>query len=190
MTSINSGQYIYDSNVKALDLSNLKKFDLSKAPEALYQRMVRSHEKVLESKYTSIAASSQNAANKDYATVEVNGKIVARISNQGYTETSSALAKELSKKGMPGDVNGQKGPVLAQARAEFIADLLGGEIVKNSTALTQAQYMAASSARPIVDRQAMFEDPMYEQLQKIRTARTLYMAQKIGQEGSEPTLQK
>jgi len=182
MTSITSGLYIHNANARAVDLSNLKKFELSKAPEDLYQRMVQGQEKILESKHSNAAGFSNSAANKDYAVVEVNGRIVARINNQGYTQTSNALANRLSGKGMPGDVNGQKGPVLAQARAEFIADLLGGKVVKSSTALTQGQYNAASLPHSVVDLQAMQADPMYQQLQKTKAARTLYIAQRIGQE--------
>lgn len=61
--------------------------------------------------------------------------------------------------------------------------MLGGKVVKSATALSQAQYEQLDQPRPTVDVEAMKLDPMYQQLQKTMQARTLFLAQQMGQEG-------
>lgn len=81
-------------------------------------------------------------------------------------------------------MNGQTGPVLAQARADRIAELLGGEVAKSSTALTQSQFAVIPQPKTDFGTQALIKEPAFEQLQKIKEAKTLFLAQQFGQSGS------
>ncbi len=96
-------------------------------------------------------------ANQPYATVEVNGKTVATLYNSGSAETSNAAYAQYGSK-MPND--GQ-GPVLAQKRAEYLAKMLGGKVVKAGSALTQTQYSQLPPMEFKLDTAALMADPMY-----------------------------
>ncbi|WP_321499992.1 hypothetical protein [Breoghania sp.] len=104
-----------------------------------------------------------------YAAVLVDADIVATIDNQGVVSSKNELGAKL-KDILRGEVNGTNGPDLAQARAEQISDFLGGEIVKADTAITQAEFEGLPSAEGIqqsLDYEAMKNDPMFEQLQRM-----------------------
>lgn len=167
---------INDANVKALDVTALNKFKLSEAPEDLYNRVLEAQKSFLEHRYTEHPDLSDNPAYQNYATIEVNGKVVAEIDNHGFTKTSNALGNKLGDLFSDGE-NGLSGPKLAQYRAEKIAELLGGDIVKSSTALTQTQFNAVPEPERIIDYEAMSHDPMYTQLEKLEEARTMFLAQ-------------
>ena len=180
MTSLQAGLPIDHPNIKLIDNSKLKSFAIHEGPQDLYQRFVDSTEKFLEIRHSQMPDTSSHPAYRDYATVRVDGKVVAEIDNNGFVKTSSALGAELAD-GLPGQVNGRTGPVLAQARAEYIAGLLGGKVEKSASALTQHQFEALPKPRISVDHAAVEADPLYHDLQKIKQARTLFLAQQIGQ---------
>jgi hypothetical protein len=185
MTTIQAGIPINQPGVKPLDMSKLKMFNIAEASEEVYQRYIENSEKVLEARYSQAPDTSNSPAYKPYATVQVNGKTVAEIDNHGFVETSNALSSKLN--GKLGEIDqqiGTNGPVLAQARAEIIAKLLGGEVVKSSTALTQSQFDAIPEPRSNVGFEAMKEDRGFEMLQKTKEARTLFLAQQIAQSWS------
>ena len=172
-------------NAQALDMSKLKAAHLSRAPEDLYRRMVEAQKTILESDYAQKPDTSKNPAYQNYAKVMVGGKVVAEIDNHGYTTTSNSIGAKLQDQ-LPNEAGGViQGPKLAQARAEFIAEMLGGEVVKSSTALTQNQFRAIPPIEMKVDVAAMQEDPRYEELQKLQQARTAFLAQQIAQENGE-----
>jgi len=78
-----------------------------------------------------------NAPQNTYATVKVNGKVVATLYNGGVsmmTNDAAAAVGELQ------DPPGLSGPNLAQWRADNYARLLGGTVEKASTAITQSQW--------------------------------------------------
>ena len=185
MTSVQAGFSLLDPNVKPLDMSTLKPIHISEAPQGVYERMMDAQKSMLEHKYTTPPDTSNNPAYKAYAEVIVNGKVVAEIDNHGWTKTSNALGARLQK-GLPmeGAHGESQGPALAQARAEYIAEMLGGKVKKSSTALSQLEFYAVPAPKAEVDYEAMRLDPMYAQLQKTEHARTAFLTQQIAQENS------
>lgn len=79
-----------------------------------------------------------NAPQNIFATVRVNGEVVATLYNGGSSMMTTAAAGAVGDLQDPPGLNG--GPDLAQARAERIARALGGTIEKAPTAITQSQW--------------------------------------------------
>jgi hypothetical protein len=179
MAAIQAGMSIHDPRVTEIDTSKLKKNHVSEMGEGDYQRFVETQEMALKLQYSTAPDTSGNPSYEDYATVEVGGKVVATIDNHGFVSSSNAAAGRFSGE-IPNDVNGQNGPVLAQARAEKIAALLGGEVVIAASALSQQQFKAIPEPQVQVDYKAMMNDPAYTQLQKTKEARALFVAQDVG----------
>lgn len=75
-----------------------------------------------------------------YAQVVLGGRVVATLSNNGYATTANADANRF--RAIFEDDRGLTGPALAQSRADRIAALVGGNVVKSNTALTQSQWEA------------------------------------------------
>ncbi len=122
------------SNAIPIDGSKMK---LQKAPDEVLSRF-----KDFEARLNTRPVI---APDPPYATVTRNGKVIAKISNNGSVETSNALGSKLMD--ILNDGN-SRGPELAQKRARQIADALGGEVVKASTAQSQTQWQT----RPPVER--------------------------------------
>jgi hypothetical protein len=179
MTSIDGRLNL--SGLRPLDMSKLKPIKISEAPEELYQRLISAQESFLESRYSQAPDTSGNPAYQPYAVVKVNGKVVAEIDNHGFTETSNALGGIIREALADADRRAgvKQGPRLAQARAEKIAELLGGKVEKAATALTQSRFETIPQPRATVDRAAMEKDPLYERLQQTKAARTLFLAQQL-----------
>ena len=182
-------------NINLLDTSNLKKINVSELPEDQYQsfmereqQRIAANRQFLENQYTRYTAPdySNDPRMKSYATITVGGQVVAKIDNQGVIETDDALGAKLRDM-LLGDVNGTNGPDLAQARAQQIATLVGGTIVKSNTAMTQNHFNALppiEQPKAVVDYEAMKQDPLYAQLQNMsanfestKQKRTEYLAQ-------------
>jgi len=85
---------------------------------------------------------ADNAPQNTYATVKVNGKVVATLYNGGSSMMSNAAAAEV---GDLQDPPGLGGPDLAQWRADRYAKLLGGTVEKAPTAITQSQWTPRQS---------------------------------------------
>lgn len=62
MTSIQAGIAINNPNLRALDMSTLQLKSASEMPEELYRRFVGAQEKLLESRHSQTAGTSQNPA--------------------------------------------------------------------------------------------------------------------------------
>ncbi len=143
--------------------ADLKPIDVAELPEDRYQSYrdgeqlrLAANKRYLESQYTdrswtdTVEASleafplADTPATQPYATVVVGGKVVATIDNQGVVASDDELGQKLQGI-LQGDVDGANGPDLAQARAEQIAELLGGEVRKVDTAMTQSQFNASPS---------------------------------------------
>lgn len=179
---------------RGIDTANLKMTNIWELPEADYQEHLAAMEAGvanLESQYTDRSWSATVEASlkafppssipqtEAYATVNVGGKVVATIDNQGVVGSSDAVAARLEGK-LPDSLNGTNGPNLAHARAEIIAKLLGGRVEKASTALTQSQFNALPSpAEPEgkIDYEAMKKDPWYMQLENLKQKRAEFLAQ-------------
>lgn len=179
MTSIQGGMSINLASARQIDTSKLKLINVAESPEQEYRSYVAAQETFLESAYSRPSDTSGNPTYQPYAVVKVKGKVVAEIDNHGFTGTSNQLAGKVREAIADADRQAgvKQGPLLAQARAEKIAQLLGGEVVKATTALTQRQFEAIPQPRATVDRTAMEKDPLYQQLQNTKSARTLFLAQ-------------
>lgn len=164
----------------------LKPMRIAELPEEDYQGAVDALESMLRGKYMQSELMiepdpsylANHPAMKTYATVVVGGKVVATLDNQGMMTTDNALGAQL--RGLPDQVNGRGGPDLAQARAEHVAALLGGKVVKAKTAISQAQFNAnpidQERLRPKIDVDAMRLDPMNAQIQALKAERAAYLA--------------
>lgn len=174
----------------AVDAANMRWFDVSalklqKLDEA-FDRQGTSAETIAKaaqfSQHTEALTTAVHPAYQPYAVVRVGGKVVAEIDNHGFAKMSNADAAKLGES-LPGAVNGKNGPVLAEARAELIAERLGGRVEKSASALTQSQFEAV--APPVPD-----QGRSVEALQKAAQAQSAFTAQQFaqstGQAGGSP----
>jgi hypothetical protein len=118
--------------------------------------------------------------NQDYATVEVNGKTVAKIANNGYVTTSGAMAASLHEL-FAAENKTLSGPALWQERGEKIAQLLGGSMVKSASAMDQAAYLTTAKKVETTSSSATLSNATtpkvsVENLEKSQEAQTLFMA--------------
>lgn len=174
--------------------ARLKPIKIWELPDDRYQtfmegsrRRIKVNQIYLQNQYseTTFPDLSNEPRLQNYATVVVGGKVVATIDNQGGVESSDALGQRL-RFVLKGDVNGTNGPDLAQVRAEQIARMTGGQVVRAETAITQHQFNTLPSIASVtttVDYAAMRQDPMYaniqsmiEQLQNTERMRAEYLA--------------
>ncbi|MBP2560484.1 hypothetical protein J2857_003253 [Neorhizobium galegae] len=170
-------------NAIVLDRSNLKAINVAELPEDQYQQFmevtrngIEANKKYLESQYTerTFPDYSNDPRMKTYATITIAGRVVATIDNQGVVTTASdALGERVSKllkDGLAGEANVPGGPASAQFRAEKIAELLGGRIVKASTAMTQRQYNAMppfEGPTITIDYEGMKNAPLSAQIDRM-----------------------
>ena len=162
-----------------IDTGKLKEADIRELSGTEYRQFIID---ALEARYNKLPDTANHAAYQPYATVEVNGRVVARIDNHGWAQMSNSLGARLSAQ-LPGEIDGQTGPVLAQKRAEIIAEALGGEVVNAPTALTQSAFDALRPPGITVDQTAMQADPLYQILQKTKQIESQFRAQQIAREG-------
>ncbi len=125
------------SEVRKLDSLGLKIVSIDDMPE-LRDRMATHWLNMQAAESRMATEVPDNAPQNIYATVKVNGKVVATLYNSGGSMMTNAAAGAVGDLQDPPGLNG--GPNLAQARAERIAKVLGGTIEKAPTALTQSQW--------------------------------------------------
>jgi hypothetical protein len=165
--------------VQKLDISGL---NVRKASDEEIARF----KKIEELRYTRPINLENHPSQKIYAEVIVNGKSVAKVYNSGAMETSNAMYGKVSKLDSVNNPQGG-GPMLAQERAEDIAKLLGGKVVKSSTAITPAEWAKVPPIEFEVDYAAMEQD-RNEALLRAESAKTVFQTQVIAQnEGAEVT---
>ncbi|MCG8356193.1 MAG: hypothetical protein MI920_11515 [Kiloniellales bacterium] len=181
MTTELQGIRIDAPGVRAIDSSKLTSFNIVESSDEVFQNFIAKEQEFLEALYSRPADTSHHPAYQSFGTVTLNGKVVAKIDNNGFVETSNAMGGRLLDQ-LPGDVNGKSGPILAEARAAKIAELLGGRVEKSSSALTQSQYEALPKPGLQTDYARMTADPAYDRLQKIEQARSNFLAQQMAQE--------
>lgn len=134
INSLSSGIRI--SSLKPLDTSKL---EIKKAsPE-----MIAEMDEIWKNQFRIPVGKSDNQPDNIYATVKVNGKIVATLYNSGAALTSNTGYGSMKNLPSMGEKEKAIGPELAQKRAEEIAKSLGGKIEKASTAKTAAQWQPA-----------------------------------------------
>lgn len=102
------------------------------------------------------------------------GKVVAAIGTHGFVETSNAM----------GDAGVASGPLLAEARAEKIAAAVPGAIVHAPTAMSQSAFYGVPHTKATVDDAAMRRDPRYAELERLKQARAVFLAQQMAQGGA------
>jgi hypothetical protein len=104
-----------------------------------------------------------NAPQNVYATVKVNGKVVATLYNAGSSAMTNDAAAKVGNLQDPPGLDG--GPDLAQWRAESIAKATGGTIEKAPTAIAQSEWTPRQSVSRTYSRaqlDAAFEAVMAE----------------------------
>jgi len=180
MSTIESGISLFDAQSRMNGLREKKLMHISEASEEIYKNYVNSGERLLEARYRKNSGEEDNPRNQEYASIEVNGRTVASIDNNGFVGTSNGVSNALQQL-FAREGNGLNGPALAEERAAKIAATLGGKVVKSSTALTQSEYNATPAPGMNVDVEALRQDPFYAQLQKTKQARDAFLAQSIGQ---------
>lgn len=169
---------------KLRGLEGVKQFDPAALPEDQYQAYMESeriylelsqrHLEFLHMNLQEQASAPPSPRTEAYAKIVVGGKVVATIDNQGVVGTeNSAIGDRINKlimNGLAAESNLSGGPSTAQSRAERIAKLVGGEIAKANTALSQNEFEALppNDGKPKIDYEAMEMDPMYSQLQSCR----------------------
>ncbi|MEH2587946.1 hypothetical protein [Bradyrhizobium sp. AZCC 1721] len=125
------------SAVKALDISGLKIMSVQDNPE-LRDLMATSWLRMQAANSTIATDVPDNAPQNIYATVKVNGKVVATLYNGGPSAMTNEAAGRVGDLQDPPGLNG--GPDLAQWRAERIAKAVGGTVEKASTAIAQSAW--------------------------------------------------
>lgn len=165
-------------NAQPIDAAKLQVTKITEASDSLFQAFIDGQEMMLRNKYARIPDTSAHPGYRTYATVVVNGREVASVDNNGFLISSNALGAKLGDQ-LPGSVNGKTGPVLAQARAEVVARMLGGTVKPAASAMTQTAYEAMPKLKVTYDATAMTEDPIYDRIQELRRARTLFLAQQM-----------
>jgi galactokinase/mevalonate kinase-like predicted kinase len=127
------------ASLKKLDTSGLKIISVNDNPE-LRDQMATNWLNMRADEAVMATGVPDNAPQNIYATVKVNGKVVATLYNGGSSwMTNDAAAKAVD---LP---NSGGGPNLAQARADYIAKATGGTIEKASTAITQSEWTPRQS---------------------------------------------
>lgn len=167
----NARQGIPVSAVKAIDMSGLKVTSVRDNPE-LRDLMAENWLRMQAAQAAAATDVPDNAPQNTYATVKVNGKVVATLYNGGSVAMTNQAAAMVGDLQDPPGLNG--GPDLAQWRAERIAKAVGGTVEKASTAITQSAWRPRETTSPIYTRQqldAAFEAMMAEQ-QKATAQRT------------------
>jgi len=125
------------SALKAIDPSVLKIIPVKDLPE-IRDLMAENWLRVKSFDAAAATDVSDDAPQNTYATVKVNGKVVATLYNGGSSAMTNDAAAKVGDLQDPPGLNGS--PDLAQWRAEHIAKAVGGTVEKASTAITQSAW--------------------------------------------------
>ena len=148
------------SELKKLDTSGLKAVSIKDHPE-LRDRMATMWLATQAANSAAATDVPDNAPQNIYATVKVNGKVVATLYNGGSSVMTNAAAATVGDLQDPPGLIG--GPDLAQSRAARIAKAVGGTIEKASTAITQSEWRPRQSVSVSYTRQQL--DAAFEAMQ-------------------------
>ena len=130
------------SDAQKLDISGLKIISVQDNPE-LRDLMATNWLKMQAAKSTMATDVPDNAPQNTYATVKVNGKVVATLYNGGSAAMTNDAAGKVGDLQDPSGLRG--GPDLAQWRAERIAKAVGGTVEKAPTAIAQSAWTPRQS---------------------------------------------
>ncbi len=156
------------------DLSSAPSFHISEAPEEVYQNYITGMKSFLEGLHSSIENYHGNPVNDTYAEIMKDGKVIAKIDNNGAVESSNALGSVI--RDIVQGAKAPKGPALAQYNAEQIAEALGGDLVIKDTAMTELAYAQAPKPYMSINYEAMQADPLFESLMNLQKMRSAYTA--------------
>lgn len=137
----NAKQGIPVSALKKLDTSGMKIISVEDIPE-LRDQMATNWLNMQAAQAAFATEVPDNAPQNVYATVKVNGQVVATLYNGGSSAMTNAAA---AKVGDLPDSGPNGGPNLAQSRAEYIAKATGGTIEKASTAIAPSEWTPRQS---------------------------------------------
>lgn len=180
---------IYGPGSYPIDLSKIKKLDIPLGEvRKLSDQEIEKFQKIKEMLYSKPANLNElkdHVSQKIYAEVKVNGQTVAKLYNSGASETSNATYARVKNLPSMGENEKSTGPELAQKRAEEIAKALGGTVVKSSTAVTQAQYLATPpfEVKYTIDYEAMERDRRAAE-GRVVTPQTQVDAQSLADDGA------
>ncbi|WP_275187388.1 hypothetical protein [Bradyrhizobium sp. CSA112] len=166
------------SAVKKLDTSGLKTISIKDVPE-LRDRMAAMWLDMQAAKSALATDVPDNAPQNTYATVKVNGKVVATLYNGGSVAMTNEAAGKVGDLQDPPGLNG--GPDLAQWRAERIAKAVGGTVEKAPTAIAQSEWKPRQTTSTNYSRaqlDAAFDAMMAEQQKAIGPRSAGYSAQR------------
>ena len=185
MTNITQPIPLNHYAIKALDVGKFQILNAYDMPEDKYNNFVKAEENALRAKYSSIENINGNSRYDEYATIQKDGEVIASVSNNGaithYGEINQNKVKDIYS-----NVSGQ-GPDMAKLIAEKISNYVGGNIIKSSSAITQAEFMSTPKSFVKTDYLAMKNDDAYKMLQKTKEARVMVLAQEMGQANTVKT---
>lgn len=138
------------SDLKRLDTSGLKAVSLKDHPEL---RDLLASAWLQRNAALTGSEVPDNAPQNTYATVKVDGKVVATLYNGGSMVMTNQAAAAVGDLQDPPGLMG--GPDLAQWRAERIVKAVGGTIEKASTAITQSEWRPRPSTSPTYSREQL-----------------------------------
>ncbi len=153
----------FPNNSKSLSIPADKLININHlvgAPKAPTREMLESIDARYRAMFTRPVGPPDNRPDNIYAQVHVDGKVVATIYNTGGSEMTNDA---FSRIGHPQDPATTNSVVIAQWRAEHYASVLGGNVVKASTALTPSQWEALPPRTYFFDEQAMLSFRRYSQ---------------------------
>lgn len=147
------------SALKKLDVSGLKIVSIADDPE--FRDRIATAWLRMQAALSSTDV-PDNAPQNIYATVKVNGKVVATLYNGGSSAMTNQAAAAVGDLQDPPGLMG--GPDLAQSRAERIAKAVGGTIEKAPTAITQSEWKPRPNVTPTYTREQL--DAAYEAMMR------------------------
>lgn len=161
------------------DINSVKRLPTSAVRKATLEEITKA-ESVWKDQFRKPVGPADNDPSNTYATVKVNGKVVATLYNGGSAEMSNAVGARAMDLPSMGESESAVGPQLAQKRAEELAKLLGGTVEKADTAQTQAQWNKRPARQWTYDTAAM-EQAMAARNANLASARTYVQAQLLAQ---------
>jgi len=138
----------YSEGIKVSDLVQVYPGAIQRAPQSVIDQM----NAAMKQMFTYPLGPPDNAPENTYATVKVNGQVVATLYNSGCSEMTNAAGAAMD--GLE-DPPGLQGPMLAQWRAEQYAAKLGGTVEKASTAIDQQKWNTRPPREYFFDEAAM-----------------------------------
>lgn len=129
--------------------------------------------------------SRRSPALMPYAKITIAGQVVAEINNQGGTIIYDDSLAERIRELLPNGRDDIGGPDLAQERAESIAKITGGRLVKSDTAISQSAFESLpplTPPEPSIDWEGLRKEQerLQSEAAELKQKRAEYLAQQKG----------